>query len=113
MLLTAEIQDGWHLYATEETEGGPFATQIKLADNSPFRLAGSIVSPEASVVFDPNFEQDVSYYENTQVFKLPVQIKPDLQPGKKEIKVQVKYQVCSGMTCHAPKQENVKIEVNL
>lgn len=112
LLLTAEIQDGWHLYSTEEAEGGPFTTQIKLADDSPFCLAGPIVSPEASVVFDPIFEQDVSYYENTQVFKLPVEAKSDLQPGKQEIKVLVKYQVCNGMTCHAPKQDTIAINVN-
>lgn len=114
LLLTADIQNGWHLYSTEETgSGGPFATQIKLADDSPFRLAGPIISPEASVVFDPNFDQNVSYYENTQVFKFPIQIKPDAQSGKQEIKVLIKYQVCSGMTCHAPKQETVTIDVNL
>jgi thiol-disulfide isomerase/thioredoxin len=113
LLLTADIQEGWHLYSTERTDGGPFATQIELAGDSPFRLAGPIVSPQSFVVFDPNFEQNVSYYKNTEVFKLPVEAKPDARSGKQEIKVLVKYQVCSGMTCHAPKQETVTIDVNL
>lgn len=114
LLLTADIQNGWHLYSTEESgSDGPFATQIKLPDDSPFRLTGPVISPEASVSFDPNFDQNVSYYENTQVFKLPVEVKPDSQSGEQVIKVLIKYQVCSGMTCHAPKQETVIIRISI
>jgi len=40
--LKAEIEEGWHLYAVEQPEGGPFPTKITVADDAPFKINGNI-----------------------------------------------------------------------
>ena len=38
--LTAQIENGWHLYSTERIEGGPTPTRITLAPGQEFEIAG-------------------------------------------------------------------------
>jgi thiol:disulfide interchange protein DsbD len=44
--LKAEIEEGWHLYAVEQPEGGPFPTKITVADEAAFKIDGNIESPK-------------------------------------------------------------------
>src|SRR5688572_26340436 len=43
--VTAQIEDGWHLYATSVPPGGPVATVISVAPGGPFSLGGVIDEP--------------------------------------------------------------------
>ena len=41
MLVKAEIEFGWHLYAISQPPGGPIPTEVNLAAASPFASGGS------------------------------------------------------------------------
>ena len=54
--LTAEIESGWKLYSTEQPEGGPIATTIKVSEGKQFEVAGKInTTPAATSKVDPLF----------------------------------------------------------
>src|SRR5689334_16253731 len=53
--LIANLEEGWHLYALDQPEGGPIATKITLADVSKFNLEGKIDAPKPTTKLDPNF----------------------------------------------------------
>ena len=57
-VLKADIDPGWHLYALDQPKGGPIATTIKIAEGTPFEIAGNIESPNPEVRPDPNFIVD-------------------------------------------------------
>ena len=40
LVVTATLEEGWHLYSLEQKPGGPQATKITVAADSPFKPAG-------------------------------------------------------------------------
>ena len=38
----AELDQGWHLYALDQPEGGPIATTIKVTEGKQFTIDGQI-----------------------------------------------------------------------
>jgi suppressor for copper-sensitivity B len=47
LVVTATLEEGWHLYSLEQKPGGPQATKINLAADSPLKLAGPFRPDEA------------------------------------------------------------------
>jgi len=47
--VTAEVQEGWHLYSLKPMAEGPIATRIWIAEGQPFTLAGAIAAPAPQV----------------------------------------------------------------
>jgi DsbC/DsbD-like thiol-disulfide interchange protein len=108
--LTAEIEDGWHLYSTEEMPEGPKPTRITLAPNQPFDLS-DIESPTPRKELDPNFGIETEFYEHSVIFTLPVQVKADAIVGTHKLAVQVRYQCCSETLCLPPRVVKLEVEV--
>ena len=46
LAVTATLEAGWHLYAVTQRPGGPLATTISLAADSPRQVAGGFVPAE-------------------------------------------------------------------
>jgi len=108
--LKAGIEDGWHLYAIEQPEGGPFPTKITLAENSPFTINGSIESRNPVIKPDPNFLVDdnpleTKFFEKQVVFKLPLKSLNDANAN--DLVVNVRFQVCNDTLCLPPKTVKV------
>ncbi len=109
--LKAEIEGGWHLYAVEQPEGGPFPTKITLpADNSPFAIDGKIESANPIVKPDLNFLVDdkpleTKFFEKQAEFTLP--IKTASETNADALAVNVRFQVCNDTLCLPPKTVKV------
>lgn len=103
--LKTEIETGWHLYAVEQTPGGPFPTKITIAENSPFSLSDKIESPPPTIKFDPNFQIETRFFEKQAEFNLPVKNLSDANAA--DLAVNVRFQVCNDTTCLPPKTVRV------
>ena len=103
--LKADIEAGWHLYALEQPSGGPIATTISVTKDKPFTLDGKIESPEPKTKFDPNFNIDTKYFENSATFSVPLKSTADT-PGD-ELSVDVRFQLCNDTFCLPPKTVRV------
>lgn len=111
--LTAEIEDGWHLYSVEQPIGGPFPTKISMPENAAFSIAGSVESSKPIVKPDPNFPVDgkpleTKYFEKQAVFTVP--LKTLSETNADDLAVNVRFQVCSDTVCLPPK--TVKVSFN-
>jgi thiol-disulfide isomerase/thioredoxin len=106
VLVTAKIDDGWHLYSLQAAANGPKPTRIIIPEGQPFEPAGDIQAPPPLSSFDPNFGFDTEYYERAVTFTVPVRM---LAAGK--LLVQVRYQTCTAETCLAPKLLNFELSV--
>ena len=111
--LTAEIEEGWHLYSTEEMPQGPKPTRINLAADQPFEMTGSIDSPLPQTAFDENFGIRTEFYEQSVTFSLPLQVNANAPAGKRKLTVQVRYQSCTEKLCLAPKLVKLEAEVEI
>jgi thiol:disulfide interchange protein DsbD len=105
-VLRAEIESGWHLYATDQPEGGPIPTTIKITEGKPYKIDGEIASPQPKVKPDPNFEVDgkpleTKYFELNAKFTVPVAATGDTQV--EDLSFDVRFQLCNDTFCLPPK----------
>ncbi len=91
--LTATIESGWHLYATEIPEGGPRPTTFTLIGAE--ELTPIQADKEAITTYDENFMMALAYYEGKVTFSQEVLVKD-------KSSIEVTYMVCDDMNCLPP-----------
>ena len=102
IVLTATIDEGWHLYTQDLAEGGPVATQFQY--NRP-TLGPTTTDAEVHSDYDANFEMELTYYENKAVFRQLVRV------GKAdEIAGSVTFMACNDRQCLAPETWEYTLE---
>jgi thiol:disulfide interchange protein DsbD len=103
--LKAEIEEGWHLYAVEQPEGGPFPTKITSADEAAFKIDGNVESPKQITKFDPNFQIETKFFDEQAEFNLP--LKAVAETNGDALAINVRFQVCNDTLCLPPKTVKV------
>jgi thiol:disulfide interchange protein len=112
--LNATLEAGWKLYSTEQPEGGPIATTIKVAEGSPFELAGKVSAPAATNKVDPLFTGFdgkplvTKFFLSRAKFSIPLRAISD-GPAS-ELGVDVRFQICNDTLCHPPKTLRVSFD---
>ena len=111
--LKAVIEDGWHLYAVEQPEGGPFPTKIMLPENTTFSIGGKIESSKPIVKAEPLFMVDdkpleTKFYEKQAVFTIPLKTLSDVNAD--DLAINVRFQVCNDKVCLPPKTVEVSFD---
>lgn len=113
LALTAEVDAGWHLYATVLPDGGPKPTKITVPDGQGFGAAGDIDEPAPLSSFDKNFNMTLDFHEGIVTFGVPVKSTPAASPGAVPVRVAVAYQTCNDSFCLPPKQVVVSTQVQI
>ncbi len=108
IVITARIDEGWHLYAMSEPPG-PVAVTFRVPKDGPFALAGPITESPPAKKFDPNFNVMTEFHEGTATFTLPVSAAPSVSPGAYPLAVTVNFQTCTDRVCLPPKDEPLEI----
>lgn len=103
VLATATIADGWHLYAIDQTAGGPIPTRVSLPDGQAFTLNGAVKEPPPTAKFDPNFNLETRFFEKHVEFVVPVKLAAGTPPGASSVNVDVRYQACNDKLCMPPR----------
>ena len=111
--VTAEVQEGWHLYSLKPMAEGPIPTRIWIAEGQPFALAGAIQAPPPEIEQDPSFGMEVELYEGEAVFSLPVKVAAGAAPGAQKLTVSAAYQSCNNKLCLPPKTVKVEVPVTV
>jgi len=111
--LDARIQPGWHLYALDQPEGGPIATEITLPEDQQFSFAGAISAPKPHVVLDPNFNLRVGFYLDKAQFRIPLEVGRAASASTTTLSIQTRYQCCNDKLCLPPKRATVSISVEM
>ncbi len=110
LAVTATIEDGWHLYSLEQGKdaakaGGPKATKIVVADDSPQRPAGSFrpdVEPDRRRVDDvPSWQGLVLEEHHGRVtWRVPLETNPAGTAA--DVHGTVSLQLCQDTSCTPP-----------
>ena len=112
VILKADVEPGWHLYALDQPAGGPIATTIKVSEGRPFSLGDIKSSPSISrpdplfVVNDKPLE--TKYFEDEATFTLAV--KALAQTRVDEIAIDVRFQLCNDTFCLPPRTKRVSFD---
>jgi len=107
LIFSAEIEEGWHLYAQDVPEGGPVATTFLFQENESYDLIGNTQEEEGITLNDPVFEMRIKYFEDQAVFQQKVKLLKDTSI----INVSVEFMVCDDERCLPPAIEEFKIYV--
>jgi thiol:disulfide interchange protein DsbD len=111
--LTAQIQEGWHVYSMKHLDDGPIATRIWLGDGQPFQLTGAIKAAAPQTLQDPALNMEVELYEGAAEFTLPMSVASGTPAGPHNLVVNASYQSCNNRLCLPPKTVKVEVPVTV
>ena len=113
IILRAQIQGGWKLYALTQPAGGPQKLSIGVAKDTPFTIAEKqIVAPAPKKMKDANFGTDSMYYEKAVEFNVPVSMAKSAS-GQVEIPLEVTFQACGAELCLRPFTQKLSVAVTI
>lgn len=105
LVLTAKIDEGWHLYGMNEPPAGPIPTTFTIDQSVPFRLAGAISETAPIKKLDTNFNLVTEFHEEQATFTLPLALAPGTPRGAQPFRLTVNYQACNATFCLPPKDQ--------
>jgi thiol:disulfide interchange protein len=112
----ASIEKGWHVYALEVSKDpnfvGPIPTSFTFSNvnaTKNYRLRGKVQQGKYITHFDPNFEADLNYFENSCVFKQTIDVSSVDQFSVEGV---LEYMACDDSKCIFPDPVNFKIDIN-
>ena len=93
VVITASIEEKWHLYATEMPKDGPLPTEFTFQDSTPI---GPLTHSELITGYDPIFEMELSYFDIKATFYQTLVVADE---SVQDIKVNLIYQACDDKLC--------------
>ena len=105
LLVVASLADGWHLYSLDQKPGGPKATSIAVADDSPLLLAGRfLAAPPATrkAVSDVPGWEGLTIEEHAGVVTWTAPLKPNPSGTAAAVHGSVSLQLCEDNACTPP-----------
>jgi Disulphide bond corrector protein DsbC len=110
--ITGDLDPGWHLYALEEPEGGPVATEIALTDGDPADLI-RVEEAKPKVLPDPLFQKPTGFFEHSAAFTLHLQAANSAVAASTALRVLIRYQSCNDRICLPPHTDTVNVPLTL
>lgn len=113
LLANAKIEEGWHVYANQVSDDpdafGPMPTEYVWEESENYSIVGTPDGGEYITHFDPNFEMDLNYYENSVSFKQVIQLNTE---NATVVKGELNYMACDDEKCIFPDPIPVAIDVS-
>ena len=112
-VVTAAIDEGWHVYAPDEANAGPRPVALTIVKNPVFSAAGTFEAPEPEREMDEAFGQITSSYTDEVAFRLPVAVAASAVAGPHTIEIDISFQACNGSICLPAKNVRVKATITV
>ncbi len=108
LMLTATVEEGWHIYSQFMESGGPLPTTFTFIPGKDYSLVGK-VKEEGSLVkaYDETFMMNVLWFANSVTFIQRVK----LNVPATEIKGEVEFMVCNDHQCLPPDEVSFTLKV--
>ncbi|MCA1752789.1 MAG: thioredoxin family protein [Flavobacteriales bacterium] len=106
---TAEIEEGWHVYALNlPSDEGPIATSFTFEESTHFSPEGEPEQGKYKTSFDPNFGMDLNYFDNRATFKQRIKRST---ANKFDAEGYLTFMVCNDEMCLPPEDVDFQIPV--
>ncbi|MGB4398232.1 MAG: cytochrome c biogenesis protein CcdA [Daejeonella sp.] len=108
LVITATIDNGWHVYSQFIEEGGPIPTSFKFTPSNAYKLKGAVSeSPKAVSAFDKNFDMQIAWHKDKVEFKQRIV----LSAQKTTVVGMLEFMVCNDQKCLPPAEVEFQIAV--
>lgn len=105
----AKLDMGWHLYSQNlPSDDGPIATSFVFDESDAVERLGEVTEPKAKTEYDPNFDMELSYFENSVEFVQRVKISANTV-----FKGELTYMVCDASKCLPPEYVPYSFELSI
>ncbi len=108
LILTATMEEGWHLYSQDIPEGGPVPTEFSFKPNENYELTGKVIEPKPIEENDPNFKMILKFFDKKATFKQKIKIK---SKQSFKIKGEVYFMCCDDKQCLPPNAVDVEFTI--
>jgi len=109
LVITANIESGWHVYSQFIDEGGPIPTSFKFDPNDGYTIVGTVnESPEAISAFDPNFNMQIAWHKTKVDFTQKIKLKKP----KLTVTGTLEFMTCNDTNCLPPEEVPFSIAVD-
>jgi len=108
VFLKATIDDGWHIYSSNQKEGGPIKTSFEFTPSKDYVTVGKPSEPTPVTKFEKSFNMDVLYFENSVTFQQKVHLKT---AGATVVKGKLEYMTCNDHKCLPPEDVDFSVEL--
>ncbi len=100
LILTASIENEWHLYSIEKVEDGPLPTEFIFEEQKGFKVIGEAIEVTKPIKeYEEVFEKEIKFFNNEAVFKVSIELTSD----DESIPVvgEIAYMACNDGSCIA------------
>jgi thiol:disulfide interchange protein len=95
LLVTATIDEGWHLYSLTQPKGGPMPSSLKVAESPEFKVTGNFAPDKPPHIKPPSvFPVPSEEHEGTVIWSAPIELAEGGDPTKLKITATFNGQVC-------------------
>ena len=112
IIVNAEMDDEWRIYALRNQGKGPVASKVTVSGKVVDEI-GMVFEKEPVVKYDDAFETTTRTHHGGTSFEAPFLIKNEIPAGKHDVEVAVLYQVCNATLCYPPNEEKLVTAVNI
>jgi thiol:disulfide interchange protein DsbD len=107
LMITATLEDGWHIYSQYIEEGGPLPTTISFSPSQEYTRIDSVKEEGMAVKsYDKTFMMDIVWYAHSVVFSQKVTLHAPLTI----IQGKVEFMVCTEEMCLPPEVVSFNLE---
>lgn len=107
LLMKATIDNGWHIYSTQQKEGGPVKTEFTFMPSKDYALTGALAEPKPVTKYENSFKMNVLYFEKSVIFQQKIKLNKE----QTSIKGKVEFMVCNDKQCLPPDDVEFNIPV--
>ena len=111
--LSAQVLEGWHVYAPTQPSGGPTALRVTIDQNDFAQVAGAPTGTKPRRRHDPSFDLETQVYTHSFVVHVPLRLLEAQAIDRREIQVSVRYQSCSDRECLPPRTVRLSVPLDL
>ncbi|QDS98912.1 protein-disulfide reductase DsbD family protein [Adhaeretor mobilis] len=112
--IIATINPDYHIYAIDQTDGGPNRTKIEIDSSNAFRLTQPMQAlTPPKVHYDKEIWNDLALREHfgRVIWYAPIEWAPGVDPATVSIRGTVEYQACKEQQCLMPTTETFTAQI--
>lgn len=109
LIITANLQKGWHIYSQQSDKNGSLPTKITFNANPLITITGKPKETGKLVkLYDKTMKANLQYYSNTVTFIQTVTLKAAV---KTNITGTINYMLCDDSKCLPPSKKTFDISI--
>jgi|TARA_B110000240_G_scaffold10625_1_gene11237 thiol:disulfide interchange protein len=112
VVITAEMNSEWKIYALRDQGEGPIATRVTILGDI-IKDSGLVEEAEPIEKYDDGFLTVTKTHQGGAVFTAPILLNEDISPGDYNLEVVVLFQVCNESLCYPPKEEFLTVPITI